>query len=111
MNSEMKRMFSKFIFMNTAIACALLFFCGSITVSERTAYNTYLRQYAVLSMKSEGEKVELQGLKENITFTLPEKEEIEKFGRYMKLTPLASAVFFCESVYDTAQKILNNVLT
>ncbi|MBQ8503293.1 MAG: hypothetical protein IJ491_03335 [Clostridia bacterium] len=111
MNKEMKRLFGKFFFVNVIIACMILFCCGCITAKQRTSYNAYLREYAVLSMKSEGERVKMEGLSREIAFTLPQKQEIEKLGRYLKLTPLASTVFFIESADAVMQEIFHNVLT
>lgn len=100
MNKEMKKLLGKFFFVNVVISCMILLSSGSITAAQRTAYNAYLREYAVLSMNSEGEKVKMQGLSRDISFTVPEKGEIEKFGRYLKLTPFASVVFLLEAITD-----------
>ena len=57
MNGEMKRLIGRFLFANAVIACMLVLFCGSVTVAERTAYNVYLKEYAVFSVASRGQKL------------------------------------------------------
>ncbi len=111
MYKEMKNLIGQFLFFSVVIACVVLFFCGSITAAQRTAYNAYLREYAVLSMSNQGEKVKMEGLSKEISFTVPEKAQVEKYFRYMKLTPLASVVFFFESAEDILSEIFPNVLT
>lgn len=107
MNRYTKKLVGKFFFTNAVIFCLVVFFCGSVTVSQRTAYNIYLKEYAVLSMVSEGEKVKMEGLSREISFSLPQKEELEKLGRYLKLTPLASTVFLFERTVDLCWEIFS----
>lgn len=111
MNREMKRLLRGFFFSCTLISCSLLLFCGSVTAAQRTAYNTYLREYAVLSMVNQGETVKMKGFSEEVELKFPSEAELETAKRYLKLTPFASVVFFCESVADLAIKIADNVLT
>ncbi len=111
MNKEMKRLLRGFFLSCTVISCFLLLFCGSVTAAQRTAYNTYFKQYAVLSMVSQGEKVKMEGLAEEVVFDFPSKAEREKVRRYLKVTPFASVVFFCESTVSLVKEIAENVLT
>jgi len=106
MNKEMKRLLRGFFLSCTVISCALLLFCGSVTAAQRTAYNTYLKEYAVLSMVNQGEKVKMKGLPQDVVFDFPSEAEAEKVKRYLKLTPFASAVFFYESVVRLASSDL-----
>ncbi len=107
MNSEMKRLIGKFFFTNAVISCVILFFCGSITAAQRTAYNTYLKEYAVLSMVSSGQQLKMEGLSKDISFTLPEKTQIRSLVRFMKLTPFASVIFFGESLAGIGEEIMD----
>lgn len=111
MNKEMKRLMRGFFFSCTVISCLLLLFCGSVTAAQRTAYNTYLKEYAVLSMVSQGERVKMEGFSEDIVFDFPSENERERVKRYLRLTPFACAVFFYESAVNLAGKIADNVLT
>lgn len=111
MNKEMKRLLRGFFLSCAVISCCLLLFCGSVTAAQRTAYNTYLKEYAVLSMVNQGEKVKMKGFSEEVVLDFPSKAETEKVKRYLKLTPLASLVFFYESAVNLAQEIAENVLT
>ncbi len=111
MNKEMKRLLRGFFLSCTVISCSLLLFCGSVTAAQRTAYNTYLKEYAVLSMVSQGEKVKMKGFSEEVVLKFPSKAEREKVKRYLKLTPFACALFFYESAVNLAEEITENVLT
>lgn len=111
MNKEMKNLLGKFFFTNVVISCLILFLCGSITAAQRTAYNTYLKNYAVVSMKSEGKKVKMEGFSKEIYFTHPEKTKLEKLKRYLKITPFASLVYFVESIGSFAKEIYSKILT
>lgn len=111
MNKEMKRLLRGFFLSCTVISCSLLLFCGSVTAAQRTAYNTYLKEYAVLSMVSQGEKIKMRGFSEEVELHFPSRAETEKVKRYLKLTPFACVIFFCESAADLAGKIAENVLT
>ncbi len=110
MNAEMKRILGKFIFTNAVIACVILFFCGSITAAQRTAYNAYLKEYAVLSMVNRGQQVEMEGFSREISFTLPQKAQMQKLVRCMKLTPLASVIFFGESLEEISEEFLSKCI-
>lgn len=101
----MKALLGKFLFTNAVIACALLLFCGAATVSQRTAYNIYLKEYAVLSMVNEGRAVKMQGLPGELTFFLPEKNQLADVGKYLKFTPFATTVFFLEKAEDIWREI------
>lgn len=103
MNREMKHIIRKYFFTVGVISCIILLFCGCITASQRSAYNAYLTPYSVISMKSEGEKLKMQGLEKDIALPLPEKEQMERFRRYMKFSPLASVVFFGECLEEMLQ--------
>ena len=103
MNREMKRVTEKYFFTVGVISCIILLFCGCITASQRSAYNAYLTEYSVISMKSEGEKLKMQGLEKDIIFPMPEKEQTEKLRRYMRFSPLASVVFFGECLEEILQ--------
>lgn len=111
MNKEMKHLLRGFFLSCTIISCSLLLFCGSVTAAQRTAYNTYLKEYAVLSMVSQGETVKMKGFNEDVVFDFPSKNEWEKAKRYLRLTPFACAVFFYESAVNLVQEIAENVLT
>ena len=100
MNREMKRITEKYFFTTGVIGCIILLFCGCITASQRSAYNAYLTEYAVISMKGEGEKLTVKGPERDITLTLPGEEKEERLKRIMRFSPLASVVFFGESLEE-----------
>lgn len=96
MLKETKRLLTVFFFVNTVIICAVAFFCGTLTASERTAYNIYLRDYSVMSMVSSSQNIQMEVDGRSFTLALPSEEKADKFRRYMKLTPFATAVYFGE---------------
>ena len=103
MNREMKRVISKYFFTTGVISCIILLFCGCITASQRSAYNAYLTRYSVISMKSEGESLKMQGFEKDINLQLPGKEQTEKLRRCMRFSPFASVVFFGECLEEMLQ--------
>lgn len=98
MYKETKRMLAQFCFVNTVIACVIIFLCGTLTASQKTAYNIYLREYSVLTLAGTPQKVDMRLDGNTVTFNIPDKEKRERLRRYLKLTPLASAVFLGEAL-------------
>ncbi len=97
---ETKKMLAKFCFVNVVIACLIIFLCGTLTASQKTAYNIYLREYSVMSMKNSSESLSMSLDGKSFSLNLPEKAETEKIRRFLKLTPLASAVYFAENLFN-----------
>lgn len=98
MYKETKRMLAQFCFVNTVISCVIIFLCGTLTASQKTAYNIYLREYSVLTLAGTSESVNMNLDGEVITFNLPDEKKRQTLRRYLKLTPFASAVYLSELV-------------
>ena len=98
MYKEAKKQLATFCFVNTVIACVIIFLCGTLTASQKTAYNIYLREYSVLTLAGNSERVDMNIDGDSVTVELPDREKKEKLRRYLKLTPLASAVFLGEAL-------------
>ena len=98
MYKETKRMLAQFCFVNTVIACVIIFLCGTLTASQKTAYNIYLREYSVLTLASTSQRVNMNVDDKTVTLNFPDGEKREMLWRYLKLTPLASLVFLGETV-------------
>ncbi|MBR3815273.1 MAG: hypothetical protein IKJ27_00955 [Clostridia bacterium] len=100
MLKETKRLLTVFCFVNTVIICAVAFFCGTLTASEKTAYNIYLREYSVLSMINTSESINMDVNGKSLTVNLPPKDKLDKLRRYLKLTPFATVVYFGEMLEE-----------
>ena len=98
MYKEAKKQLAAFCFVNTVIACVIIFLCGTLTASQKTAYNIYLREYSVLTLAGNSERVDMNIDGDSVTVELPDGEKKEKLRRYLKLTPLAPLVFLAETV-------------
>ena len=94
---ETKKLIAKFSFTNTVIACLIIFLCGTLTASQKTAYNIYLREYSVMTMKNSAQSIDLNLDGKSYCLNLPQKSDAERFMRYMKLTPLATAIYLAEN--------------
>ena len=73
MPQEIRKLFAEFCFANTVIICAVAFFCGTLTASEKTAYNIYLREYSVLSMVNTSQSISMDVDGKGFYVALPEK--------------------------------------
>ncbi len=105
MLKEAKRQLALFCFTNTVIACCIIFLCGTLTASQKTAYNIYLREYSTLTLAGTPQGLDMRLDERTIAFSLPDEQQREKLRRYLKLTPLASVVFLGETVEKFSAKV------
>ena len=98
MNAYIRGRLAKYCFYNTAIACVIIFFCGTFTASQKTAYNISLKQYPVMNVVSSYNSLSVDVGGSCYELSLPGYGERKQLLRFMKLTPFASAVLFFESV-------------
>ncbi len=94
MNNEMKRLLSRFLFVNVLICCMGLLATGSITASQKSAKTTFDKAYAVMSVKSTGKKLEINMGEEKYNLDVNLTERIKKYEDYIMLTPAASVYYF-----------------
>lgn len=100
MNNEMKRILSSF-FMTAVIIYCLSFVCvGAVTARQRSEYNTYCREYAVLALKSQGEKLSVSLDEKKLDFDLSRLKLPQEYRGYVYVTPLAGLALFYESVKE-----------
>ena len=57
MNKEMKKIFSRYLLRSVVLTCLLCLCAGAVTAKQRSEYNSYFTPYAVMSLKSSGEKI------------------------------------------------------
>lgn len=98
MNDEMKKLLSRFLFSSVLICCLGLLASGSITASQKSAKNTFDKAYAVMSVKSTSEKIEVNMGEKNFTFELDLDEKIKEYEDYIILTPLASIYYLQDAI-------------
>lgn len=100
MYKEAKKQLAYFCFANTVIACVIIFLCGTLTASQKTAYNIWLREYSLLTVAGTPSRVNMELDGKEVTLNFPDEEKREGFRRLLKLTPFASAVFLTESIIN-----------
>ncbi len=93
---QIRPLLRRYCFNVTVIACAVTFCCGTVTVSQKTAYNIYLKKYSVMSMTNTSQKISLSIDSHPYSLMLPDKEKTEHIKRLMKFTPLAPFVYILE---------------
>ena len=91
-----RSLFRKYCLSTTVIGCIILFFCGTLTASQKTAYNIYLKKYSVMSMTNTSQSVNLKIDGESWSLSLPDKEKAAQTVRLMKFTPLAPLILLIE---------------
>lgn len=108
MNDEMKKLLSRFLFSSVLICCLGLLASGSITASQKSAKNTFDKAYAVMSVKSTSEKIEVNMGERNFTLSLGLSEKIKEYEDYIILTPLASVYYLGRTVEEIVNKYKTN---
>lgn len=103
MNDEMKKILSRFLFSSVLICCLGLLASGSITASQKSAKNTFDKAYAVMSIKSTNEKIEVNMGEKNFTLKLGLGEKIKEYEDYIILTPLASVYYLGRVIGEIAE--------
>jgi hypothetical protein len=97
MYKESKKQVAYFCFVNTVIACVIIFLCGTLTASQKTAYNIYLREYSLLTVAASSSSVNMELDGKTVALNFPDEEKRERLRRYLKLTPIASFVYLGEA--------------
>lgn len=100
MYKEAKKQLAYFCFANTVIACVIIFLCGTLTASQKTAYNIYLREYSLVTVAASSSSVNMELDGKTVTLSLPDEEKRDTLRRFLKLTPLASVVYLGEVIRD-----------
>ena len=97
MNSEMKKIFSKFVFSCVIVSCLLCFCAGVVTAKQRSDYNSHFTSYAVLTLKNQGDAIEVSVDEDSYSFDLGLFRKLDKYKNYLYFTPFSSVIFFFDS--------------
>lgn len=100
MNDEMKRILSRYFLVSVIIACLTLSAAGTLTAKQRSEYNSYRREYAVLTLKAQGSKVDLKVDDKQYSLDFLPLKKAEEYKRWLYFTPFSTVFFFGESVYE-----------
>ena len=111
MNDEMKKLLSRFLFINVLICCLGLLTSGSITASQKSAKTTFDKAYAVMSVKTTGKRVEINMGEERFDFDINLTDKIKGYEDYIMLTPAASVYYFGKCIKNLATQGENHLLT
>ena len=100
MNSEMKKILSKYMLSCVVVTCLLCIGAGAVTAKQRSEYNSYFTPYAVLSVKTIGQGINVSVDDKSYTLDLGEVKDLGKYRKYLYFTPFSCTVFFFESIYE-----------
>ncbi len=100
MNDEMKKIISQFLFVSVLISCFTLFGAGSLTAKQRSEYNSYRTEYAVFTLKAQGNKIDLRVDEKQYSLALPSLKKLKAYREWIYLTPFAPVFFFGECISD-----------
>ncbi|MBQ7296598.1 MAG: hypothetical protein IJW86_10495 [Clostridia bacterium] len=100
MNDEMKKILSRFLLVSVMIACFTLFGAGSLTAKQRSEYNSYRTEYAVLTLKTAGSTINLNVSEKNYSVDLSLLQVPHKVKDMLWMTPLSCFLFLGECIFD-----------
>ena len=100
MNKEMKKILSRYFFRCVIITCLLCFCTGIITAKQRSEYNSYFTPYAVMTLKSGSDTIDLSVDEKHYSVDVRALKDLAKYRSYLYFTPFSATVFFFESIYD-----------
>lgn len=99
-NKQIKAVVRKYIFATTVLVCGIIFSCGTLTASQKTAYNIYLKEYSVMTLTNTSERVGLDIDGEGYFLPLPDEEGSGQLKKLLKLTPLAPFVYLAQLITE-----------
>ena len=100
MNSEIKKILSKFFFKCVVVICLLCFCAGIVTAKQRSEFNSYFTPYAVLTVKNQGTAIQVSVDEESYSFDFGRLKALGRYKNYLYFTPLSSVMFFFDCFYE-----------
>lgn len=100
MNDEMKKILSRFFLVSVMISCLTLLGAGTITAKQRSEYNSYYTEYAVLTLKTSADKIDLSLDEKRYSLDLSFLKRLKNYSEWLYLTPVSSVFFLGECIFD-----------
>lgn len=100
MNSEIKKLLSEFVFRCVLVTCLLCFCAGAVTAKQRSEYNSHFTEYAVLTVKNQGDSINFSLDEESYSLDFSRLKKLKKYKNYLYFTPFSSVMFFFDSFYE-----------
>lgn len=100
MNDEMKKIISRFLCVSVIIGCMVLLFSGAVTAKQRSEYNSYHTEYAMVRVKSQDSQINVELGEESYSFDLSYLKKLKRYKNIAYFTPLAPAFLFGESIFN-----------
>ena len=100
MNGEIRKILSEYMLTSVVITCLLCLCAGAVTAKQRNEYNSYFTPYAVMSVKTAGESVNINVDDRSYSLDLGKIKELNQYRKYLYFTPFSCTVFFFESIYE-----------
>lgn len=100
MNEEMKKILSRFFLVSVIITCITLVGAGTLTAKQRSEYNSYRTEYAVLTLKTQKGRIDLSVDDKQYSLDFSGFRKAEEHKQWLYFTPFSTLFFFGESVYE-----------
>ncbi len=100
MNDEMKKILSRFFVVSVIIACLTLLGAGTLTAKQRSEYNSYRTEYALLTLKASTGRIDLNIDDRQYSIDLTSLKRAEDYKEWLYLTPLSCVLFLGECIFD-----------
>ena len=100
MNDVMKKILSRYMLRCVVITCLLCFCAGVVTAKQRSEYNSYFTPYAVMTLKSADNVIDLSVDEKHYSFDMGKLKALEKYRNYLYFTPFSVGVFFFDSFFS-----------
>ena len=98
MNKEMKKILSRYLLRSVVLTCLLCLCAGAVTAKQRSEYNSYFTPYAVMSLKSSGEKITVTVDDNDYSLDFDSVRRLASYRKYLYFTPFSCLTFFFESI-------------
>ena len=100
MNNHIKKILSEYMLKCVIVTCVLCLCAGAVTAKQRSEYNSKFTPYAVLSVKSAGDELNVNIDNRSYSIDLGKAKEFEKYRKYLYFTPFSCVAFFFDSIYE-----------
>lgn len=99
-NDEMKKILSQFLLVSVIISCLTLLGAGTLTAKQRSEYNSYRTEYAVLTLKASGKKIDLNVDEKSYSVDFSHLKIPDDVKQWLWVTPLSCLLLLGECIFD-----------